>query len=195
MQTYGDEYIAFKNMQNDIKLRLLVDTFHTLKSGVPTAIKVAKELGDKINFIGIRLDSGDIAYLSKEARRMLDEAGFTDAKIIASNDLDEQTITSLKRKAQRLTHGASERNSLLVSINLLLELFINWQLLKQKMVRLVIELSYLIMRKRSQHQVKRTFIVLSTKTGKAEGDYITLDGKTLQLRNHLNYSILFIPIK
>ena len=158
-------------------MRLLVDTFHTLKSGVPTAIKVAKELGDKINFIGIRLDSGDIAYLSKEARRMLDEAGFTDAKIIASNDLDEQTITSLKRKAQRLTHGASERNSLLVSINLLLELFINWQLLKQKMVRLVIELSYLIMRKRSQHQVKRTFIVLSTKTGKAEGDYITLDGE------------------
>ncbi len=52
------------------------DTFHTLKSGVPNAIKVAKELGDKINFVGIRLDSGDIAYLSKEARRMLDEARF-----------------------------------------------------------------------------------------------------------------------
>ena len=76
----------------------LVDTFHTLKSGVPT-IKVAKELGDKINFIGIRLDSGDIAYLSKEARRMLDEAGFKDAKIIASNDLDEQTIMSLKSRS------------------------------------------------------------------------------------------------
>ena len=53
-------------MQNDIKLCVLVDTFHTLKSGVPTAIKVAKELGDSINFIGIRLDSGDIAYLSKK---------------------------------------------------------------------------------------------------------------------------------
>ena len=79
----------------------LVDTFHTLKSGVPTAIK---ELGDKINFIGIRLDSGDIAYLSK-ARRMLDEAGFKDAKIIASNDLDEQTIMSLKSQGAKLTHG------------------------------------------------------------------------------------------
>ena len=78
----------------------LVDTFHTLKSGVPTAIKVAKELGDKINFIGIRLDSGDIAYL-KEARRMLDEAGFKDAKIIASNDLDEQTIMSLKSQGAK----------------------------------------------------------------------------------------------
>src|SRR5699024_2977718 len=64
--------------------------------------KVAKELGDEINFIGIRLDSGDIAYLSKEARRMLDEAGFTEAKIIASNDLDEQTITSLKSKGAKI---------------------------------------------------------------------------------------------
>ena len=66
------------------------------------AIKVAKELGDKINFIGIRLDSGDIAYLSKEARRMLDEAGFKDAKIIASNDLDEQTIMSLKSQGAKV---------------------------------------------------------------------------------------------
>ena len=80
----------------------LVDTFHTLKSGVPTAIKVAKELGDEINFVGIRLDSGDIAYLSKEARRMLDDAGFTETKIIASNDLDEQTITSLKSQGAKV---------------------------------------------------------------------------------------------
>ena len=97
VQTYGDEYTAFKKYAERHKdCVFLVDTFHTLKSGVPTAIKVAKELGDKINFVGIRLDSGDIAYLSKEARRMLDEAGFPNAKIIASNDLDEQTIMSLK---------------------------------------------------------------------------------------------------
>src|SRR5699024_11427093 len=57
----------------------------------------------KINFIGIRLDSGDIAYLSKEARRMLDEAGFEDAKIFASNDLDEETITSLKAQGAKVT--------------------------------------------------------------------------------------------
>ncbi len=84
----------------------LVDTFHTLKSGVPNAIKVAKELGDKINFVGIRLDSGDIAYLSKEARRMLDEAGFTETKIIASNDLDEETITSLKAQGAKVDSWA-----------------------------------------------------------------------------------------
>ena len=66
-QTYGDEYKAFKIYAERHKnCVFLVDTFHTLKSGVPTAIKVAKELGDSINFIGIRLDSGDIAYLSKK---------------------------------------------------------------------------------------------------------------------------------
>lgn len=69
---------------------------------MPTAIKVAKELGDKINFIGIRLDSGDIAFLSKEARRMLDEAGFHNAKIIVSNDLDEYTILNLKAQGAKV---------------------------------------------------------------------------------------------
>src|SRR5699024_8085550 len=62
---------------------------------IPTAIKVAKEYKDKINFVGIRIDSGDIAYLTKQARKMLDEAGFHDAQIIVSNDLDEVTILSL----------------------------------------------------------------------------------------------------
>jgi nicotinate phosphoribosyltransferase len=73
-----------------------------LKSGVPTAIKVAKELGDQIDFKAIRLDSGDLAYLSKEARKMLDEAGFTDTKIVASNDLDEYTIINLKQQGAKI---------------------------------------------------------------------------------------------
>lgn len=67
VQTYGDEYTAFKKYaERHRNCVFLVDTFHTLKSGVPNAIRVAKELGDRINFIGIRLDSGDIAYLSKK---------------------------------------------------------------------------------------------------------------------------------
>ncbi|WP_031546596.1 nicotinate phosphoribosyltransferase [Salinicoccus luteus] len=96
VQAYGDDYDAFRAYADSHEdCVFLVDTFDTLKSGVPNAIKVAKEYGDRINFIGIRLDSGDIAYLSKEARKMLDDAGFHDVKIIVSNDLDEVTILSL----------------------------------------------------------------------------------------------------
>ena len=103
VQAYKNDYDAFhsyaKRHRNCV---FLVDTYNTLKSGVPTAIKVAKELGDNINFIGIRLDSGDIAFLSKEARRMLDEAGFPEAKIVVSNDLDEYTILNLKAQGARV---------------------------------------------------------------------------------------------
>ncbi|SOC40912.1 nicotinate phosphoribosyltransferase [Salinicoccus kekensis] len=103
VQAYGDDYEAFKAYATTHKdCVFLVDTFDTLRSGVPNAIKVAREMGDKINFIGIRLDSGDIAYLSKKARMMLDEAGFHDAKIIVSNDLDEVTILSLQSQGAKV---------------------------------------------------------------------------------------------
>lgn len=103
VQAYKNDYDAFHSYAKRHKdCVFLVDTYNTLKSGVPTAIQVAKELGDKINFIGIRLDSGDIAFLSKEARRMLDEAGFPNAKIIVSNDLDEYTILNLKAQGARV---------------------------------------------------------------------------------------------
>ena len=81
---------------------LLVDTYDTLRSGVPNAIKVAKELGDQINFLGVRIDSGDMAYISKRVREQLDEAGFPNAKIYASNDLDEKTITNLKMQGAKI---------------------------------------------------------------------------------------------
>jgi nicotinate phosphoribosyltransferase len=79
---------------------LLVDTYNTLRSGVPNAIKVGRELRDSEEgqLIGIRLDSGDLAYLSKHSRRMLDENGFEGTKIIASSDLDETLIESLKKQ-------------------------------------------------------------------------------------------------
>lgn len=85
---------------------LLVDTYNTLKSGVPNAITVFKEMqakGYKFKSYGIRLDSGDLAYLSKEARIMLDEAGFKDAIISASSDLDENLIASLKLQGAKIT--------------------------------------------------------------------------------------------
>ena len=84
---------------------LLVDTYDTLKSGVPNAIKVFKEMkekGIKSDLFGIRLDSGDLAYLSKEARKMLDEAGLEDAVIVASNNLDENIITSLNLQGSEI---------------------------------------------------------------------------------------------
>lgn len=91
-----EAFEAFAKIYPDNCL-LLVDTFDTLKSGVPNAIKVFKKLraaGHKP--VGIRLDSGDLAYLSKKARIMLDEAGFSDAIIFASNDIDENLISSLR---------------------------------------------------------------------------------------------------
>lgn len=60
------------------------------------------KMGSKINFKGIRLDSGDIAYLSKAARKMLDDAGYKNVKIVASNDLDEDTITHLKQQGAKV---------------------------------------------------------------------------------------------
>src|SRR5690625_1481400 len=103
IQAYKDEYIAFKKYADCHRdCVFLVDTYDSLRSGVPNAIKVAKELGNEINFQGIRLDSGDMAYLSTEARKMLDEAGFTEAKIYASNNLDEETILSLKSQGAKI---------------------------------------------------------------------------------------------
>ena len=103
VQTYRDEYTAFKAYaQTHRDCVFLVDTFDTLKSGVPTAIRVAKEFGDRINFQGVRIDSGDMAYLSKQVRKMLDEAGFPEAKIFASNDLDEKTIQNLKMQGAKI---------------------------------------------------------------------------------------------
>jgi len=84
---------------------LLVDTYDTLRSGVPNAIKVFTEMrekGIKSQRYGIRLDSGDLSYLSKEARKQLDKAGFTDASISASGDLDEHVITDLKAQGAKI---------------------------------------------------------------------------------------------
>lgn len=103
VQSYRDEYKAFKAYAETHKnCVFLVDTYDTLSSGVPTAIRVADEMKDKINFIGVRLDSGDLTYLSKNVRKQLDEAGYPDAKIFASNDLDEETILNLKMQGAKI---------------------------------------------------------------------------------------------
>ncbi|MBM4159567.1 MAG: nicotinate phosphoribosyltransferase [Ignavibacteria bacterium] len=98
IQSYGDELAAFRKYAEIYPDRsvLLVDTYNTLRSGVPNAITVAKELEQSGNrLIAIRLDSGDLAYLSKHARQMLDQAGLSYVKIAVSNQLDEYVIRSL----------------------------------------------------------------------------------------------------
>lgn len=103
VESFGDDYDAFKAYaQTHHDCVFLVDTYNTLKSGVPSAIKVANEMGDKINFAGVRLDSGDMAYLSKRVREVLDTAGYPNTKIYASNDLDETTIASLKMQHAKI---------------------------------------------------------------------------------------------
>ena len=108
IMSFPDEYTAFKTYAEIYPqaCTLLVDTYDTLKSGVPNAIRVFREMrdaGTPLKNYGIRLDSGDLAYLSKKARKMLDEAGFTDAVISASNDLDEYVIESLKAQGAAIT--------------------------------------------------------------------------------------------
>ncbi len=105
VMNFPTEYDAFKayaDVYPDSAL-LLVDTYNTLKSGVPNAIKVFDELKAKGKKpVGIRLDSGDLAYLSKEARKMLDKAGYPDTIICASGDLDEYSIASLKSQGAKI---------------------------------------------------------------------------------------------
>ena len=108
IMSFPDEYTAFKTYADMYPSAciLLADTYDTLKSGVPNAIRVfteMREAGVPLSFYGIRLDSGDLAYLSKKARKMLDAAGFPDAVISASNDLDEYLIDSLKAQGAAIT--------------------------------------------------------------------------------------------
>lgn len=102
---YPSEYEAFRAYADAYpdNCLLLVDTYDTLRSGVPNAIKVFKELKAKGHTPkGIRLDSGDFAYLSKKARKMMDEAGFPEAKICVSGDLDERSINSLVQQGAQI---------------------------------------------------------------------------------------------
>lgn len=108
IMSFPDEYTAFKKYAQlyPNACTLLVDTYDTLRSGVPNAIRVFKEMreaGIPLTSYGIRLDSGDLAYMSKKARKMLDDAGFPDATIAASSDLDEYLINSLKSQGAAIT--------------------------------------------------------------------------------------------
>lgn len=112
---YQDELLAFRTFAElyPNNCILLVDTYDVLRQGLPHAIQVFREMKEKgivSRNYGIRIDSGDLAYLTQEARKMLDEAGFEDAKIVISNSLDEYTIRSiLDQGGQVSSFGVGER--------------------------------------------------------------------------------------
>jgi len=108
VQAFASELEAFRAFAADFPRSciLLIDTYDTLASGLPHAIQVFTEmkrkLGDRFEHFGVRLDSGDLAYLSKECRKRLDAAGFGEARIIASNELDEFLIRDLRQQGAQI---------------------------------------------------------------------------------------------
>lgn len=193
VQAYKNDYDAFhayaKRHRDCV---FLVDTYNTLKSGVPTAIKVAQELGDKINFIGIRLDSGDIAFLSKEARRMLDNAGFHDAKIIVSNDLDEYTILNLKAQGAKVdiwgigTKLITAYDQPALGAVYKMVAIENSEGCLEDTIKISANAE-----KVSTPGVKNVYRIIHKTNGKAEGDYITMHDENPQAEERIK---MFHPV-
>lgn len=177
VQAYRDEYEAFKAYAETHKnVVFLVDTYDTLRSGVPNAIRVANEMGDRINFIGVRIDSGDITYQSKHIREMLDEAGYPDAHIIASNDLDELTILNLNMQGAKVDDwGIGTKLITAYDQPALGAVY--------KLVSIADETGQLVptmkissnAEKITTPGVKQVWRIISKETGKGEGDYITFE--------------------
>ncbi|MEC5270911.1 nicotinate phosphoribosyltransferase [Caldifermentibacillus hisashii] len=192
VQVYHDEYTAFHKYASTHKNCIfLVDTYDTLKSGVPNAIRVAKELGDQIRFVGIRIDSGDLAYLSKKARKMLDEAGFPEAKIFASNDLDEHTIINLKAQGAQIdSWGVGTKlitafdQPALGAVYKLVAIEEDGKLIDTIKISGNPE-------KVTTPGLKKVYRIINKQNGKSEGDYITLDWENPQEEEPLK---MFHPV-
>ncbi|KAB7704437.1 nicotinate phosphoribosyltransferase [Bacillus aerolatus] len=179
VQAYKDEYTAFRKYAEAHKnCVFLVDTYDTLKSGVPIAIQVAKEMGSRIRFAGIRLDSGDLAYLSKEARKQLDKAGFHETKIIASNDLDEYTILNLKAQGAQIDMWGVGTKVITAFDQPALGAV--YKLVSIENERGEMEDTIKISgnpEKVSTPGKKRVYRIVNRTSGKSEGDYIVLEGE------------------
>ena len=179
IQTYRNDYegmLAYAQTHRDCVF--LVDTYDTLRSGVPSAIRVAREMGDQINFQGVRIDSGDMAYISKRVRQQLDEAGFDQAKIYASNDLDEKTIQNLKMQGAKIdVWGVGTRVITAFDQPALGAVY--------KLVSIEGEDGQMVdtiklssnAEKVSTPGKKQVWRITSVRDGKSEGDYVALDGE------------------
>ena len=192
VQTFPDEYTAFsaycKLYPNNATL--LVDTYNVLESGIPNAIRVFREQG--ITNGGIRVDSGDIAYLSKKARKMLDEAGLPHCRIIASNSLDEFIIRDLISQGAKIdAFGVGERLITAKSDPVFGCVY--------KLAALEDELGNIIPKikvsenneKITNPSYKKVYRIIDNKTGQALADYITLADEEIDESQPLE---LFDPI-
>ncbi|WP_040949560.1 nicotinate phosphoribosyltransferase [Gorillibacterium massiliense] len=193
VQDHDDEETAFAKFAEALPdhTSLLVDTYDVLGSGVPNAIKIAKQLEAKGKRLqSIRLDSGDLAYLSIQARKMLDDAGLPYVSITASNDLDEKTISEIKSQGARIdvwgvgTHLITGYDQPALGGV--------YKLVAREMENGEFEPAIKISanpEKITTPGIKDVYRIISRKTGKAEGDLITLaegdvpNGETIRLFN------------
>lgn len=192
IQAYRDEYTAFtKYAERHTNCTFLVDTYDTLRSGVPNAIRVAKEQGDKIKFTAIRLDSGDLAYLSKKARKALDEAGFTETKISASNDLDEETIQSLKSQGAKIDiWGIGTKLITAYDQPALGAVYKMVSIEDEGAMQDTIKISA-NPEKVSTPGLKKVYRIVNRISKKSEGDYIAMEDENPQEEDHLK---MFHPV-
>ena len=179
VQMFPDEYTAFKKYAEIYpqNCTLLVDTYNVLKSGVPAAIKVFKEM--KPESMGIRIDSGDVTYLTKKARKMLDDAGLQDCKIVVSNSLDEYIIRDVILEGACIdSFGVGERlitaksEPVYGGVYKLAALETNGELIPKIKISENVE-------KITNPGFKGLFRLYDKTTGKARGDIITVAGETI----------------
>ncbi|MBQ7661497.1 MAG: nicotinate phosphoribosyltransferase [Clostridia bacterium] len=183
VQMFDSEYEAFKTYCQlyPNNATLLVDTYNTLKSGVPNAIRAFKEvlLPRGIRNFGIRLDSGDIAYLTKKARAMLDEAGLPECKIVVSNSLDEDIILALIRQGACVdSFGVGERMITSKSTPVFGGVYKLCAIEKDGQIIPKIKISENAAKITNPHY-KKVYRLYENATGKAVADYITLHDEVI----------------
>lgn len=177
IQAFDSEYEAFKTyaLSYPENCILLIDTYDTINSGLPNAMRIFKEILEPRGLSGgVRIDSGDLAYLSKEIRKILDENGFKDAKIVASNSLDEFKIISLLNQGAEIdSFGIGERlitsksDPVFGGVYKLVGIYDDDQLISKIKVSENVE-------KITTPGFKNVYRLYDMKTGKAEADYISL---------------------
>jgi len=194
VQAFDSEYEAFKTYAElyPDNCILLIDTYDTMNSGLPNAMKIFKEvLKPKGLTGGVRIDSGDLAYLSKEIRKILDESGFTDTKIVASNSLDEFKINSLlSQGAQIDSFGIGERlitsksDPVFGGVYKLVGIYDDNELKSKIKISENVE-------KITTPGFKKVYRLYDKSTGKAEADYITLKDEKVDENQPL---VIFDPL-